>query len=358
MAVVGTNIDVNKVEQSRITEVDFDNLPFGKEFSDHIFEMDFADGVWQTPKIKAFENLSLHPACSAIHYGQSIFEGLKAYKSKAGKVNIFRSDKNAERFNESARRLCMPEVSTDIFRDAIYELLKVDFDWVPTKRGSSLYIRPFMFATDDYIGIKPSDTYKMMIFTCPVGSYYAQPLKVKIETNFTRAAEGGVGRAKTAGNYAASLYPAQLNQKKGYHQLVWTDAKTHEYIEESGTMNIMFMIDGTLVTPSEDTDTILHGITKRSVIELAKKWSIPVEERSVRVDEIQKAAKNGQLEEAFGAGTAATIAHIKTIGFEDGDIDLPEVENRKFSNKVLNHLDDIKYGDIQDDMGWNIVVER
>lgn len=356
MTVVDTKIEINKVEQSRVSEVDFDNLPFGRTFSDHMFVVDYEDGSWGTPRIMPFDTMTIHPACSALHYGQSIFEGLKAYKTESGMINIFRADKNAARFNESAKRMCMPEFPENMFMEAIKSLLSIDAAWVPGKRGSSLYIRPFMFATDEYVGIKPSDKYRLMIFTCPVGSYYAEPLRVKIETKYTRAAEGGVGRAKTAGNYAASLYPAKLNQEKGYHQLVWTDAKTHEYIEESGTMNIMFMINGTLITPDENSDTILRGITKRSVIELAQQWGIPVEERRVTVAEIEKAAHEGTLEEVFGAGTAATIAHIKTIGFESGDVALPPIENRKFSNRVLQYLDDVKYGVIEDENDWNIVV--
>lgn len=357
MTVVDTKIDIRKVEQSKISSVDFNNLPFGRTFSDHMYVVDYDNGAWGTPHIMPFESMTMHPACSALHYGQSIFEGLKAYKTESGQINIFRADQNAKRFNESAKRMCMPEFPESMFLDAIKTLLTLDQAWVPQKRGSSLYIRPFMFATDEYVGIKPSDKYRFIIFTCPVGSYYAEPLRVKIETKYTRAAEGGVGRAKTAGNYAASLYPAKLNQEKGYHQLVWTDAKTHEYIEESGTMNIMFMIDGTLITPSEETDTILRGITKRSVLELAEKWGVPVEERKVTVKEVYEAAKNGTLQEVFGAGTAATIAQIKTIGFEDGDIEMPPIENRTFSNKVLQYLDDVKYGAIEDENNWNIVID-
>jgi branched-chain amino acid aminotransferase len=346
------NIQITKVQESKISQVNFDNLPFGRVFTDHMFVMDYADGKWQTPEILPFENLSLHPATSAIHYGQSIFEGMKAYKSGEGDIMFFRPELNVKRMNASCERMCMPEVPEDIFMDALETLVKLDKEWIPTDPKASLYIRPYLFGTDNYIGIKPSDTYKFIIFLCPVGAYYSEPLRVKIETEFTRASRGGVGRAKTAGNYAASLYPAKKGQDEGYHQLVWTDGVEHKYIEESGTMNIVFNINGTIVSPSEDDDTILRGTTKRSVMELAANWGYPIEERKVTVAEIEEAAKNGSLLEAFGAGTAATIAQIKTIGFASGDIDLPAIESREFSNRVFKYLDDLKRGKIVDDYNW------
>jgi branched-chain amino acid aminotransferase len=314
--------------------------------------MDYKDGKWQAPEIVPFQNLSLHPATSAIHYGQSIFEGLKGYRNKDGEVVIFRPDMNAKRFRESCERMCMPEIPEELFLQCVNKVVGVDRDWIPNKAGYSLYIRPFLFGTDDYIGIKPSDTYRFMIFTCPVGSYYSEPLKVKIEEKYTRASVGGVGRAKTAGNYAASLYPAKLGKEEGYHQLVWTDGVSHEYIEESGTMNIMFVIDNVLVTPSEESDTILKGITKRSVVELAKDWGMKVEERKVSVKEVVEAIKDGSLTEAFGAGTAATIAQIKVIGYRDEQFELPAIETRAFSNKVHAHLDAIKSGEVEDKFNW------
>lgn len=352
MITTSGKININKTTQPQAQNVDFNNLPFGKLFSDHMFVMDYKNGEWQNPTIEPFGNMTLHPACSALHYGQSIFEGLKAFKDRTGAPVIFRPDMNAKRFNESAKRMCMPTVPEDLFMEALSQLIKLDSDWIPPKENSALYVRPFMFATDEYVGIRPSETYKFIIFTCPVGAYYAEPLKVKIETYYTRASEGGVGRAKTAGNYAASLYPAKLGQEKGYHQLVWTDGKTHEFIEESGTMNIMFVIGDTLVTPSEDKDTILKGITKRSVVEVAKSWGMKVEERRVRVDEIIEAAENGSLKEVFGAGTAATIAPIELIHFDGKDYQLPPVENRTFSNKIFKYLNDLKYGVENDQFGW------
>jgi len=295
MSVSTVNFSIQKAENSNINAVDWDNLPFGKVFSDHMFLMEYADGEWKQGAIMPFQNISMHPAMSAIHYGQSIFEGLKAYRTINDEVNIFRPDMNAKRFAESAKRMCMPEVPEEIFLEAIRKLVELDTNWVTNRPGYSLYIRPYLFATDELVGIKPSDTYKFMIITSPVGMYYSEPVRVKIEEHYTRAAIGGVGRAKAAGNYGASLYPAKQCQMQGFHQLVWTDAKEHKYIEESGTMNIVFQIGGKLITPSEDADTILRGITKRSVLEVAKKWGVEVEERKVLVEEIVTAAKNGTL---------------------------------------------------------------
>jgi branched-chain amino acid aminotransferase len=318
--------------------------------------MDYKDGAWQEAEIVPFGPIQMHPAMSAIHYGQSIFEGMKAYRKTNGEVAIFRPDMNAKRMAESCERMCMPVIPEEMFVELVRKFTEVDSSWIPTKDGYSLYLRPFLFATDELIGIKPSDTYKFMIFACPVGAYYNEPVNVKIEEFYTRASEGGVGRAKTAGNYGASLYPARKGQLKGYHQLLWTDGKTHEYVEESGTMNICFVINGKLITPSEDSDTILRGITKRSVVELAKHWGMEVEERKVSVAEIVEAANNGTLTEAFGAGTAATIAPIAKIGYRDTDLILPPVENREFSNKVHKYLDDLKAGLIPDEFGWILTV--
>ena len=352
MSTDTVNVKINRVEHSKIGSVDFDDLPFGKHFSDHMLEMDYQGGKWSTPTIVPFGNLHLHPATSALHYGQSIFEGLKAQKSDKGEVLVFRPDMNAKRFNASARRMCMAEVPEDIFMEGLKTLLDVDRQWISDKDGLSLYIRPLLFATDDYVGIRPSESYKFLIITSPVGAYYSEPVKVKIETYYTRAAEGGVGQAKAAGNYAASLYPAKLAQDQGYRQLIWTDAKTHTFIEEAGTMNVIFVIDGKIITPSEETDTILKGITKRSVLEVAKDWGYEIEERKVTVTEVIEAAKNGTLEDAFGAGTAATIAPISLMAYEGVDYPLVPVEGRAFSNKMKAYLTDYKKGRVEDKFNW------
>lgn len=345
------NIPINKVANSRINEVDFSNIPFGKVFSDHMFVAEYKNGEWTDLQVKPFEKLQLSPAVSALHYGQSVFEGLKAYKMESGEVGVFRPEANWQRMNRSAERMCMPEIPEEIFMGGLTELLKADRAWVPDHPGTSLYIRPFMFATDEYVGIRPSDTYKFIIFTCPVGAYYAEPVKVKIETKYARAVAGGTGAAKAAGNYAGALYPAREAQKQGFHQLIWTDALTHEYIEESGTMNVCFLINDTLVT-APTTDTILAGITRHSVLSLAKEWGYKVEERPIKVQEIVEAMRNGNLKEAFGMGTAATIAQIIQIGHEDELYDLPPVAGREFSNRVFDTLNDIKEGKAADPQGW------
>lgn len=350
-------IIVNTSLPSRIDQVDWDNLPFGKVFSDHMLVMEYANGAWQTPVIDSFTNFQMHPATSVLHYGQTIFEGLKANKNEAGEVLIFRPDMNAERFAESCDRMCMPKIPVNIFVECVRKLVEVDRNWIPNKEGYSLYIRPFIMATDGYIGIKPSDTYKFVIFTCPVGAYYSKPVNVKIEEFYTRAAEGGVGRAKTAGNYAASLYPAKKANEEGFDQLLWTDGKTHQFIEESGTMNVMFIIDNVLITPSEENDTILRGITKKSVIDLARSWGIPVEERKVSVQEIVEAIRANKLQDAFGIGTAATLAHIAKIGFRDEVFELPALETRELSNKLKRSLDNIKSGKEPDTMNWCLKIK-
>ncbi len=345
------DISVTRAETSKIDQVDFDNIEFGKVYSDHMFVTDYTDGQWSDLRVEPFAQMSFSPALAALHYGQSIFEGIKAYKSAEGEAILFRADKNAARFNKSAERMCMPTIPEEIFISGIAELLKLDRDWIPDRPGTALYIRPFMFASDEFIGVRPSEKYTFCVFTGPVGGYYSKPVRVKIEKEFVRAAEGGTGFAKTAGNYAASLYPAQLAKQQGYDQLIWTDSKTHQYIEEAGTMNIMLVIDGKLVTPPTGT-TILDGVTRDSILSLARDWGMEAEERRISVKEIIQAIEGGTLSEAFGAGTAATVAHIAAIGHEGQDYELPPVAQREFSNKVLNALDDIKYGRSEGPQGW------
>ncbi len=348
-------IQIQKTEKTKISSVDFDNVPFGKVYSDHMFLAEYKEGQWGNFRIEPYRNINLSPANSALHYGQSIFEGMKAYKMKDGKISIFRPHKNFERMNRSAERMCMPAITEELFFEGIRSLVDLDREWIPSKENTSLYIRPFMFATDEYIGIKPSDNYLFMIFTCPVGAYYAKPVNVKIETKYTRAVEGGTGAAKAAGNYAASLFPARIAQKEGYQQLIWTDGKEHKYIEESGTMNLMFIASDTLYT-APTGDTILEGVTRDSVLRLARDWGLKVEERRIQVSELVDALKEGRVQEAFGTGTAATIAHIASIGFEDERYELPTIENRKFSNKVLATLEGIKRGALEDKFNWNYIL--
>ncbi len=344
-------ISVQKISKSRLPQVDFSDLPFGKEYSDHMFMADYKDGEWSNLRVMPFGYMSVSPATPAIHYGQSIFEGLKAYKDESGQALVFRPLDNWKRLNVSAERMCMPALPEEIFMEGMSQLIDLDRNWIPTAKGSSLYIRPFMFSADEYIGIRPSQNFSFMIITSPVGPYYSTPVKVKIETHYTRAVEGGTGFAKAGGNYGGSLYPAKLAQDKGYHQLIWTDGKTHQYVEESGTMNVMFVIDNTLVTP-ELGDSILRGITRDSVLKLARHWGMTVEERKISVDELVEGLKAGRVKEAFGAGTAATIAHIELIGYQGKDYLLPAVENRIFGNKVFHELDALKRGLSPDPFGW------
>ena len=345
------SIQIEKVTESKIGQLDVANIQFGKLYSDHQFTVSFNGERWENPLIDEYRPLTISPASPALHYGISIFEGLKAYKHSNGRVAVFRPDKNLERLNISADRMCMPKVPESLYYDSLNALLDIDRDWVPGKPGTSLYIRPFLFSNDDYIGIRPSKEFKYMVITCPVGAYYSKPVRVKIETHFVRATEGGSGYCKTGCNYGPAIYPAKLASDEGYDQLIWTDSKEHKYVEESGTMNLMFIIDGKLVTAALG-DTILNGITRDSVITLARDWGIEVEERKVEVAEIINAIEKGTLQEAFGAGTAATIAQIAAIGYNGRDYELPPVEGREFSQKVLQTLDDIRYGRAEDKFGW------
>jgi branched-chain amino acid aminotransferase len=349
--VATESIQVERVKQSRISQVDFADLPFGKIYTDHMFMADYRDGEWKNLRVVPYGHISISPATPALHYGQSIFEGMKAMKSPSGEVLIFRASDNWMRLNISGERMCMPHVPEELFMEGLSTLIGLDQNWVPKAAGSSLYIRPFLFSADEYIGIRPSQDFTFMIILSPVGPYYSSPVKVKIESHYTRATEGGTGYAKAGGNYGGAIYPAKLAQDQGYHQLLWTDGKTHQYIEESGTMNVMFVLDDTLITPAL-SDSILAGITRDSVLKLARKWNMKVEERKVSVQEVIEAAQDGRLKEAFGVGTAATIAHIELIGYEDKDYYLPPVAERKFSNKVYEELEGIKRGSLPDPFGW------
>jgi len=349
------DIRITKTEASRLSETDFNNLPFGKFFSDHMFVADYANGQWGNFQIIPYGPISVSPAMSSLHYGQNFFEGLKAYNLADGSISVFRPDKNAERFNQSALRMCMPELPEEIFLQSIAALVNIDRNWIPSKENHSLYIRPFMFATDPYLGVQPSTTYKYMVLTGPVGAYFSKNLKVKVETEFSRACEGGYGYAKAAGNYGGSLLPAKKAAEQGFDQIIWTDAKEHAYVEELGAANVMFMLDGVLITPST-RDTVLKGVTRDTVLTLAHEWGVPVEERRISVAEIIQGIEEGRLTEAFGVGTAATITHIAEIGFEGTLYQLSDPATRPFSNKTLKTLNDIRYGVIPDKFGWNYIV--
>ncbi len=354
--IANADIKIEKTTHSRVNEYDVNDVPFGKCFSDHMFIAEYANGKWEKSSIMPYKDMPMSYAMSALHYGQAIFEGMKAYKSESGEVSIFRPLENFNRLNKSAIRMAMPEVPEEIFMGGLVELLKLDAAWVPTSETGSLYIRPFLIATDEAIGVKASDTYKFIIITCPAGKYYSEPIKVLIETNYIRAVQGGVGFVKAAGNYGRSLYPTKLAQQKGYQQVIWTDGATHSFLEESGTMNLMFVIGDTVVTPAL-SDTILAGITRNSVLALARDWGMNVEERKISITEVLEAHAAGTLKEAFGVGTAATIAQIIGIGHVDNYYPLPPVEERKFSTKIDETLRSIRKGKIEDKMGWMYKVK-
>ena len=344
-------IDVTKSKLSRLKDVDWKNLGFGNFFSDHMFVTEFAGGQWKKSRIVPYGKFETSPALSALHYGQSIFEGMKAYKYANGDVYMFRPLDNLKRLNVSAERMAMAQVPEELFMEGLLQLIRLDSGWVPKDEGCSLYIRPLLFATEEHIGVKISDTYSLIIMTSPVAAYYSQPLKVLVETKYTRAVPGGVGFAKTAGNYGRSHYPTRLAQQKGYNQLIWTDGYEHKYLEESGTMNIMCVINDTLVTPGLH-DTILAGITRDSVITVAKDLGLKVEERKISVDELVDAHTKGTLQEMFGVGTAATIAPISLFGCNGKDLELPPITAKNIGGRIKKQLDDIRTGKTADKHGW------
>lgn len=349
--VATQKISIQRVAASRLPDIDFDNIPFGKVYTDHMFMADFHHGAWQNLRIMPYGYIPMSPASPAIHYGQSIFEGMKAFKNERNEALVFRALDNWSRLNRSAERMCLPEVPEDIFMEGLQTLIDLDRAWIPNAPGSSLYIRPFLFSADEYIGIRPSENFTFMIILSPVGPYYSTPVKVRIETHYTRAVKGGTGYAKAGGNYGGAIYPAKLAQDQGYHQLIWTDGVEHKYVEESGTMNVMFVKNNTLLTPALN-DSILAGITRDSVIQLARYWNMAVEERRISVDELVAGLRDKTITEAFGAGTAATIAHIELIGHEGTDYYLPPIEQRVFSNNVYRALDELKRGQAPDPFGW------
>lgn len=349
------DITITKAENSRLTVTDFSQLPFGKVFSDHMFIAEYDNGHWSNLQVLPYGPIPMSPAISALHYGQAIFEGMKAYRQANGKISVFRPEKNFERFNKSAARMSMPAIPKEIFMQGIAALIDIDEKWVPAQEDYSLYIRPVMFATDPYLGVRPSDKYIFALLTTPTGPYYSKALKVKIETEYTRADDGGVGYAKTAGNYARSLYPFAEAQKEGFDQLIWTDAATHEYIEEAGTANLIFVINGKLVTPSVRS-TVLDGVTRDTIIQLAKKAGIEVEERRISVKEIIEGIENGSLTDAFAAGTAATVTPIGEIGYQGKTYTLTDPATRTISSGIAKTLNDIRYGLIPDEFGWNWVL--
>lgn len=348
-------IKTTKAGQSRLAETDITDLPFGKVFTDHMFVADYEDGEWKNFEILPYGPLPMSPAISALHYGQAIFEGLKAYKQADGTVSVFRADKNFARFNKSATRLAMANIPEEIFMQGLAALINIDKAWVPDEENYSLYLRPVMFATDPFLGVRPSSTYKFVILANPSAPYYSKPLKVKIETRYTRSADGGVGAAKAAGNYAGSMLPTVEAHAEGFDQLIWTDAKEHKYVEESGAANLMFVINGKIVTP-EVRETILDGVTRDTILELAKSMGIEVEERRVLIQEVLDNIENGTLTEAFAVGTAATVTQISEISYEGKAYLLTDPATRTVSTGIAKKLNEIRYGVTADEFGWNWTV--
>lgn len=343
---------VTHTTSSRLKTTDFSHLPFGHIFSDHMLVADYENGAWREVQIAPFGPIQMNPSNLALHYGQSIFEGIKAYRHEQGDVFIFRPDKNYDRFLQSAARMAMPAVPREIFMDGMIQLVGLDKEWTPTQEGSSLYIRPVMFAMDDTIGVKPGKKFKFLILTSPAGPYYNKPLKLYVEDYYVRACEGGVGAAKTAGNYAASLFPTEEVIRKGYDQILWTDAKEHKYLQECGTMNLFVVIDGVILTAGLEEGTILDGVTRDCVIQILRSQGRPVEERPVSIDEVVSAHKKGKLQEVFGSGTAANIIYVNELHYHRQSIHLPAQEQWEVAPMLLKELNDLHYGRAEDTRDW------
>ena len=348
-------LHIEKIKKSKISDVDFNNLKFGQVFTDHMFECDCENGKRRTPKITPYQALAFDPSAKVFHYGQAVFEGMKAYKDENNDVWLFRPDQNQERINKSAERLDMPAFPKEYFFEGLTELLKLDKEWVQKGEGNALYIRPFIIATENCVSASSSTNYKFMIICSPVQAYYAGEVRVVFADKYSRAANGGVGFAKAAGNYAASFYPAKLAAQQGYQQVLWTDASTHEYLEEAGTMNVFFRVNDTLIT-APTSDRILDGVTRKSIIQFAEDKGIKVEVRPVKVTEIVEAAKKGELLEMFGAGTAAVISPILGFAHKDEKFELPKVED-SYSSLIKKSLTDIQRNLAEDKFGWRFKIQ-
>ena len=343
-------LNVHRSTTSKIDQTNFDELEFGKNYSDHMMFCDFKDGEWQTPQIVPYGPMEFAPSTKVFHYGQAVFEGMKAFKDENGNVNLFRPEQNFARINRSSKRMAIPEFPEAYFFESIKTLLQLDKDWVPQKDGYSLYIRPFVIATEEGVAASESDRYRFMIITCPTQAYYNKPVKVLIAEKYSRAASGGVGFAKAAGNYGAQFYPTKLAKKKGYQQVIWTDANDHEHLEEAGTMNVFFRINDDLYT-APTNDRILDGVTRKSIIQLAKDDGLNVHVDKVPVDMIIEAQKSGELNEIFGSGTAATVAQVTGFEYKGSDFELPQID-KPYSLHYKKRLQDIQYGRVKDPHNW------
>jgi len=356
MGVTSSDISITKVKNSRIGEVDPANIQFGKIYSDHMLVACYENGAWGQPEIMPFKNLELSPATTFFHYGQAIFEGIKAYKDPHGNPLVFRPYDNWKRMNRSAERMAMPDVPENIFIDGIRALVDIDRNWIPTSAETSLYIRPFLLAVDEFIGVRPAEKFMFIIITSPAGPYYSHPVSIYVQDKYVRAFPGGIGFTKAAGNYGMSMYPTMMIKKMGYDQILWTDGLTHKNVQEIGTMNVFFVIGDKVVTPDITEDTILAGVTRDSIITLLREKGITVEERTISIDEIEAAHKAGNLKEAFGSGTAASIAPISALTYHDDKMMLPDVASWEVANWLKKELADIRYGRKEDVHGWNMAV--
>lgn len=345
------DISVTRVERSKLNDFNFENLPFGKYFTDHMLEADYENGEWKSVEIKPYQPLLLEPSLAALHYGQSIFEGIKAYKDAEGNPFIFRPYDNFKRFNLSAERMNMPEVPEEIFIEGMRQLIDLDRNWIPSKKDYSLYIRPIMFSTDTMLGVRPSEKYKFLILLSPAGAYFSAPLKIAVEEKYTRAAPGGVGFSKNAGNYGGSMKAATVAKEQGYDQVLWTDAFEHKWLQEVGMMNVFFVINNVAITPSLEEGTILAGVTRSSVITVLEEMGIKVEERKISIDELIEAYKNNQLQEVFGTGTAAVISLVKELKYRDLVMQF-DVTKFNIAGEVKHRLAGIKEGKTADKHGW------
>ncbi len=354
MSISVKDLIVERAEKSKISEVDFSNLPFGEIFTDHMFVCDYKDGMWGTPKVMPYQPLSIAPSAKVFHYGQAVFEGMKAYKGDNGGIFLFRPDQNFERINKSSERLAMPAFPEEYFFEGLKTLLQLDEAWIKPGIGNSLYVRPVIFATEPGIKASPSREYKFLIICSPAQAYYGGEVRVKIAEHYSRAADGGFGYSKAAGNYAGQFYPTQLAQKEGFQQVIWTDANSHQYLEEAGTMNVFVRLGDTLVT-CPLSDRILDGVTRKSVIELAEDLGIPVEVRPIAVNELVEGIKNGELKELFGSGTAAVINPILGFGYKGEKYELPKLDT-SYAEDLKERLVNIQYNKAEDKFGWRYRV--
>jgi branched-chain amino acid aminotransferase len=350
-----TNINLTMEKSAKAKNVDWNNLRFGVYFTDHIFISNYENGKWDEGNIIPYDTLDLEPANCTLHYGQTIFEGLKAFPSVRGGINIFRPIMNAKRMNKSGEQVCIPSYNENDFVNAIREVVKLDREWIPKKRGESLYIRPFVFGSGNFLGVSSSKSYKFIIILSPVASYYAEglnPVKILVETEHVRAVKGGLGSAKTAANYAASMLAGEMAHRNGFSQVLWLDGIERKYIDEVGAMNIMFVINDELITPTLEKGTILAGITRDSVLTLAKDWGIKVSEREISIDEVIEAHKSGKLQEVFGTGTAAVVSPVGLLNYKGKEMIINNMKIGEYTQKFYDTITGIQYGEIEDKYNW------